>query len=214
MSGSDTMLRELFRGLETTIHERLNLIEQVVKSIDKPKVPLYDNEFIRRIERLEESVAAQADIVPSPDSLLEERLTAVENAITEILRRLDGMRLVPAGVLTPNEHVQQQPSMKRVVVVDVPTSAPALAPTKNYEEPEVVETNLVEDEDEDEQVEEELVEEEQEEEGGELEELEWNGQTYGVDSEGQVYQPDEEGNVDPDHPVGKWNGRKIIFYKH
>jgi hypothetical protein len=204
------MLRELFRGLETTIHERLNLIEQVVKSIDKPKVPLYDNEFIRRIERLEESVAAQADIVPSPDSLLEERLTAVENAITEILRRLDGMRLVP------NEHVQQQPSMKRVVVVDVPTSAPAPAPSKNYEEPEVVETNLVEDEDEDEQVaeEEELVEEEQEEEGGELEELEWQGETYGVDSEGQVYKPDEEGNVDPDHPVGKWNGRKIIFYKH
>ena len=190
MSGSETMLRELFRGLETTIHERLNLIEQVVRSTEKPKVPLYDNEFIRRIERLEELVVCQ----PADTSLLEERLSALEFAMTEVMRRLD-----------------------------TPAPAPSRAPVKE-EEPEVIETNIVVDE-EDEQVveeqeeevaqeeeEEELVEEEEEEEL-ELEPFEWQDETYGKDSENQIYSLDEDGAANPT-PVGKWNGRKIIFYKH
>ena len=57
-----------------------------------------------------------------------------------------------------------------------------------------------------------IQEEDEEEEG--LEELEYNGVTYGKDASNQVYLPDEDGNVDGDSPVGKWNGRKIIFYKH
>ena len=47
------MIRQLFSGLETTLHERLALIEQVLNTIEKPKVALYDNEFVKRIERLE-----------------------------------------------------------------------------------------------------------------------------------------------------------------
>ena len=46
------MIRELFRTLETTLHERLSLIEQILVAVEKPKVPLYDNEFVKRIERL------------------------------------------------------------------------------------------------------------------------------------------------------------------
>ena len=46
------MIRQLFSGLETTLHERLALIEQVLNTIEKPKVALYDNEFVKRIGRI------------------------------------------------------------------------------------------------------------------------------------------------------------------
>jgi hypothetical protein len=83
------MIRELFRTLETTLHERLSLIEQILVAVEKPKVPLYDNEFVKRIERLErqQSQAPMADT-----SYLESRIAALEEQLAATTAEVEELR--------------------------------------------------------------------------------------------------------------------------
>ena len=84
------MIRELFRTLETTLHERLSLIEQILVAVEKPKVPLYDNEFVKRIERLERQVpqmqVSDVSYLESRISALEEQLAATHAEVEELRR--------------------------------------------------------------------------------------------------------------------------------
>lgn len=115
---AEPMIRELFRTLETTLHERLSLIEQILVAVEKPKVPLYDNEFVKRIERLER----MATQVPAPDtsylesriSALEEQLASTHAEVEELERRLARAATLPLplgaakepSVILPDEDVE------------------------------------------------------------------------------------------------------------
>jgi len=99
---AEPMIRELFRTLETTLHERLSLIEQILVAVEKPKVPLYDNEFVKRIERLEHaSTRADTSFLENRITALEEQLAATHAEVEELRRRQElHTRQEPVGVAT------------------------------------------------------------------------------------------------------------------
>ena len=105
---AEPMIRELFRTLETTLHERLSLIEQILVAVEKPKVPLYDNEFVKRIERLERQVpqmqVPDVSYLESRISALEEQLAATHAEVEE-LRRARVVAKEPSVIL-PDEDVE------------------------------------------------------------------------------------------------------------
>jgi len=97
---AEPMIRELFRTLETTLHERLALIEQILVTVEKPKVPLYDNEFVKRIEKLERLIQHQ------DTSYLENRITALEEQLAATNAEVEELRMRPIA-----DPVQKEPSM-------------------------------------------------------------------------------------------------------
>lgn len=105
---AEPMIRELFRTLETTLHERLSLIEQILVAVEKPKVPLYDNEFVKRIERLERQVPQ----MQVPDvSYLESRISALEEQLAATHAEVEELRLARVvakepSVILPDEDVE------------------------------------------------------------------------------------------------------------
>jgi len=104
------MIRELFRTLETTLHERLSLIEQILVAVEKPKVPLYDNEFVKRIERLERQVPQMQSQVPDV-SYLESRISALEEQLAATHAEVEELRLARVvtkepSVILPDEDVE------------------------------------------------------------------------------------------------------------
>lgn len=176
----EPMIRELFRTLETTLHERLSLIEQILVSVEKPKVPLYDNEFVKRIERLERQQSQAVSAAPDT-SYLESRIAALEEQLAATHGEVEELR------------------MRLTTPLGIAREASVILPEEDVEG-EVLE-EVVEEE------EEEAVEEEEE--ALELEPLEYRGVTYYKDAEDNVYGTDEEGTVIPE-PIARWNGTKLV----
>lgn len=183
----ESMIRELFRTLETTLHERLSLIEQILVSVEKPKVPLYDNEFVKRIERLERQQSQANAAVTTDTSYLESRIAALEEQLATTHAEVEEMRM-RASMSRQDPFTATHPKEASIVLP----------------EDDVV---LPEDEVEGEVLEEEVVEEEEE--ALELEPLEYRGITYYKDAENNVYGTDEEGAVIPE-PIARWNGTKLL----
>lgn len=190
---AEPLIRELFRGLETTIHERLSMIEQVLHSVEKPKVPLYDSEFISRIERLERLVASQNSLQnPNDNSLLEERVTALEENLSSLFSDVERMKdSAPSPILPMRTHTVDMLLSGDEKIID---EEPVIEVVENVQEEEIVE------------------EEEEEEKELALEEFEYKGKTYYKDEENQVYEMDEEGDIS--EPIGSWNGKRIIPFSH
>lgn len=199
------MIRELFRSLEATLHERLTLIEQVIQTIEKPKVPLYDHEFVSRIERLETLLRNHftgENTTNVRDSMLEERITALEEQLASTTAELEELKQ------SKQSEVQPQPSIYEDVVdnEEVDVDEEVIEEHEVLEEEEIVQEEEVVEE---EVVEEEVVEEEEEAQELELEEIEYKGRTYYVDGDKNVYTTDDEGDV-VSEPIGTWNGKKIV----
>ena len=178
----EPMIRELFRTLETTLHERLSLIEQILVSVEKPKVPLYDNEFVKRIERLERQQSQAVSAAPDT-SYLESRIAALEEQLAATHGEVEELR------------------MRLTTPLGIAREASVILPEEDVEG-EVLEEVVEEEEEEEEAVEE-------EEEALELEPLEYRGVTYYKDAEDNVYGTDEEGTVIPE-PIARWNGTKLV----
>lgn len=238
MLGSESMsaeplIRELFRSLETTIHERLSLIEQVLHTVEKPKVPLFDTQFISRIERLERLVSAQPSQNTMENSLLEERITALEENLASAFADIERIKEtyfkpiaamhthgvesipMPSPILPLVTHtVDMLLTGDEKVVDEEPVVEVVEDEEEQAEEEEEGEGGVEEQEEEEEEKEEEEGEEEEEEEELSLEEFEYKGKTYYKDSENQVYQMDEEGDISD--PIGVWNETKnrIIPFSH
>jgi len=107
---TEPLIRELFRTLEVTLHERLSIIEQVLSAVEKPKVPLYDNEFVKRIERLEALSKTQtAPVSYSP--FLEDRLTALEEQLVSMHSQLQ--------TLLQNQRMGVSPKMVEEIEAEV-----------------------------------------------------------------------------------------------
>lgn len=173
------MIRELFRSLETTLHERLSLIEQVLNTIEKPKVALYDNEFVKRIERLEHQ---QRHTHGSSD--LEQRIFALEHQ--------SGSRYLEDRIIALEEQLAAT-SAELEAMKNRPTHTPQIPLAEEDVECEVLEEEAEE------------VEVEEEEAGLELEEFQHKGVTYFKDGDNNVYTTDEDGDVLPE-PIARWNG--------
>ena len=180
------MIRELFRTLETTLHERLSLIEQILVAVEKPKVPLYDNEFVKRIERLERLATSPVQVPVPNTSYLESRISALEEQLAATHGEVEELRMRLATV-------QQGP------VGFAQEAASVILPEEDVEG-EVLEEEVVEEE-------EEAVEEEEA--ALELEPLEYRGVTYYKDADDNVYGTDEDGAVIPE-PIARWNGTKLV----
>jgi DNA repair ATPase RecN len=91
------MIRELFSNLKTTLNERLDLITQIINTIEKPKIPLYDNEFVKRIERLEHQQPQSSSFMEERIAALEEQLASTCSELEEVKARLAAKPV--AGVL-------------------------------------------------------------------------------------------------------------------
>jgi hypothetical protein len=219
---AEPLIRELFRSLETTIHERLSLIEQVLHTVEKPKVPLFDTQFISRIERLERLVSAQPSQNVMENSLLEERITALEENLASAfadIERIKETYFKPISAIH-TQGVESVPMPSPILPLVTHTVDMLLTGDEKVvdEEPvvEVVEDEQEQEEEEEQEevIEEEEQQEEEEEEELSLEEFEYKGKTYYKDAENQVYQMDEEGDISD--PIGVWNQTKnrIIPFSH
>ena len=97
---TEPMIRELFRGLESTLHERLALIEQILRAVEKPKVPLYDNEFVKRIERLEQQQQQQQQPPHSLDvSYFNHRINSLELQLSDALDEIETLKKRPFSMI-------------------------------------------------------------------------------------------------------------------
>ena len=179
------MIRELFRSLETTLHERLSLIEQVLNTIEKPKVALYDNEFVKRIERLEHQ---QRHLNSNGSNELEQRIFALEHQSGSryLEDRIIALEEQLAATSAELEAMKNQPTATATATAHIPLPE------------DDVECEVLEEEAE---AEAEVAEEA----GLELEEFQHKGVTYFKDGENNVYTTDEDGDVLPE-PIARWNG--------
>jgi hypothetical protein len=200
---SVAMVRELFRGLESTLHERLSIIEELVrKSVggdgsmeESMQIQRPDPAVLDRLAKVEsQSAKAMDSFRMMIDSM--NHLTHEIALIRESVRVLEASHTASVPVA---EEVQQEIAHREVV--SAPELAEAEAAEAEEEEEEEVEEEL--EEAEEEEVEEEEVEEEQE---LELESFVYkrNGKTYYRDPDNNVYQDDEDGNL-IDTPIGVWN---------
>ncbi len=212
---AEPLIRELFRALEATIHERLSLVENILNTIEKPKVPLYDHEFIRRIERLEQAVnflqMTPPSAAPVPfesgfeKEMLEERIAALEEQLAATCAQVEALEVKNVSVIKPESSVvlvreeDVAEPLEEVAVEEVVEDEEENAPASENEE--VAEEEA-----------EEAAEEEAEEEGAELEldEFPYKGRMFYKDAEDNIYRADDEGEVIPE-PIGKWNGKKIVW---
>lgn len=215
------MVRELFRGLEATVHERLSIIEELLRkplggdgSIEQSmQIQRPDPAVLDRLAKLEsQTTRAMGSFEMMIDSLNSLTFT-VKHLNHEVACVRDSVKILEAShtaSVPVAEEVQQEIAHREAA------GAPELAEAEGAESEKEVDADdeaEEEEEEEDEEVEEEEVEEEVEEEEEEVEEEELelesfvykrNGKTYYKDPENNVYQDDEDGNL-IDTPVGVWN---------
>ena len=202
------MLRELFRGLETTLHERLTIIEEMLRkplggdgSIEQSmQIQRPDPAVLDRLAKVEatsaramESFAMMIDTMNS----LTQNVNKLMNEVSTVRSKILLVEASHTASVPVAEEVQQEIARREAA------AAPELA---EAEAAEVDEHEEEEEEVEEEEVEEEEVEEEEEEQELELESFVYkrNGKTYYKDPDNNVYQDDEDGNL-IDSPIGVWN---------
>jgi hypothetical protein len=213
---SNDMIRELFRGVESTLYERLRIIEDIlVKQRHEGKNPHMEgvekrlHETAEQVNRVEtqtmrhiEDMNRKVDMWMTGMSSLEQRIIEMQQEIRN-KRKVDErpVELVQAQ-LDENKNATIIESNAKVALEKAVRALPTVVETKK--DLVVVEEEEVEEVEEEEEEVEEEVEEEEEEEVEEEEEaltaFEFKGKTYYHDAEYKVYIPDEDGAVSD--PVG------------
>ncbi len=230
---STEVVKELFRNLETTLHDRLKVIEEILSNTKQSVANTSNgaaleeglNKLQRHIESLEEYTMGEVRTLVYNHDMLEKRVELLETntsdhfkkvillieSIEKMQKRMDDEKPVEAAeVEVEIEETQEAALNADIDPVGTETKArTALAKAVEEleeEEEEVEEEEVEEEEVEEEEVEEEEVEEEEvEEEELELEEFEYKKKTYYRDQHNNVYIADEDGCVDPSAVVGIWN---------
>jgi hypothetical protein len=182
----NTLIHSLFRSLETCIHERLVMMEELISGMVKAKEEgggdKKTEELMRQVLDLEERIRLLEKTPTSP------AMATPTNVWIDALKDLE--------IVLPTASTVEQPTYvnieKKAVVEE--------------EDEEVVEEEVVEEEEE-EVVEEEVVEEE-EEEVVELEEITFKGKTYCKDADNNIY--DSAG----EDIIGTWDvTRQRVLFK-
>lgn len=225
---SSEVVRELFRNLEVTLHDRLALIEDL---LSKTRSSTQDPEFLDRLQVVEghlknldeyamgevRTLAFNHDQLERRVELLEgwmrssvETLRTINETVGSLQKRIEDETPVEAAEV----QVEIAQAQEAALNADLDASTTEAKAQKILSKvvqslPEEVEEEEVEVEEvevEEEEVEEELEEEEvEEEEELELEEFPYKGKTYYRDQNSNVYIADDDGCVDPSEIVGIWN---------
>ena len=190
---SSQMIHELFRGLERTIHERLEMIEELVRrgptNVSSPM-------------ESEKRESHDMEVILRGQQYLLSRIDAVE----EELRHLSTEnKRTPLSLIPPHPLVGIE-----VTAPEQINAADSLLLNNSARKQLETSGDLFPAEEEEQEVEEEEEEEEEVEE--ELEEFEYKGVTYYKDTQQNVYTMDEHGELVTD-PIGVWSTtkNKIIF---
>jgi len=193
---SEQLIHELFRGVESVVHERLVIAEDVLQKkqsselAEMVKVQGYkiDN-LSMQLHKLSEQIAILTSLKASQ--------------INHPFIHPDSVAFMPQAPM-PQVPMPQAPMPVAEPILKNVTIGPCVSAIDMAEEEleEVVEEEEVLEE---EVLEEEVeVEEEEEAQEVELEEFIYKKKTYYKDGENQVYQMDSEGNLD-ESPIGMWN---------
>ena len=190
---SSQMIHELFRGLERTIHERLEMIEELVR---------------RGPTNVSSPVESEKRESPDMEGILrgQQYLLSRIDAVEEELRHLSTEnKRTPLTLIPPHPLVGIE-----VTAPEQINAADSLLLNNSARKHLETSGDLFPAEEEAEEEVEEEVEEEAEEE--ELEEFEFKGVTYYKDTELNVYKIDENGELVTE-PIGVWSTtkNKIIF---
>ena len=232
---SAQMIHEMFRGLERTIHERLEIIEEMVRrgALGTTATEPCSDSTSQRLETLErqqrvdnENTQALLSRICRGNQYVVSRIDALEEELRQLRSEKPVGNLIPPHplvgieVVPKKEVVLTEQNPERINEADrllLNSSA-----RKALEEEEDELDGQLEEEVEDElevveevEDEETLVEEvEEEEEAEELEEFEYKGATYYRDGEKNVFMTDEDGELIPT-PIGVWSEvkKRIIIKK-
>ena len=223
---STEVVRELFRNLETTLHDRLKVIEdilsatrQTVNSSNNVNPAVFEeglSKLQKHIESLEEYTMGEVRTLAYNHDMLETRVESLErsmkssiesfltinNTIGMMQKRMNDEKPVEAAEVEAEIEETQEAALNADVD---PVGAESKARAALVKAVEELEEEEEEEEEEEVEEEEEEVEEEVEEEELELEEFDYKKKTYYRDQHNNVYIADEEGCVDPSAVVGIWN---------
>ncbi len=211
LMSAEPLIRELFRALEATIHERLSLVENILNTIEKPKVPLYDHEFIRRIERLEQQMnlfltanhpTPTVNETPFEREMLEERIVALEEQLAATCAQVENLSAIQPAQTSASAPTLVEPAPSIILAREEDVAEPLDAVEEDGVEEVVEEEGEGEEEEED--------EEEDEGESLQVNEFPYKGRMFYKDASENIYGTDGEGEIVPE-PIGKWNGKKIVW---
>ena len=220
---ASSLVHELIRGLENTIHERLAMIEEVVQR--RPVVgaptsaacePRAQDDKYMAMQRAHHYLLQRIDALEDDLSHLRGQLASVRTAPAEEPSLIPSQPLVGMEVIPKKEVVISDPTPEPISHVDrllMNTSARmALEEEEAAEMAEIAEEEAEEEEEEEEEMEGQLDAAEEEEGGEELEEFEYKGATYYRDSDNTVYMADADGAP---CAIGVWSSVKnrIIMKK-
>jgi hypothetical protein len=231
---SSEVVRELFRNLENTLHDRLKVIEDILSNTKhsvsnnaKAEEVLEGLTKLQRyIESVEQYAMGEVRSLAYNHDMLEKRVETMERSMKSVAesfhtindtiammqKRMDDEKPVEAAEVEAEIEETQEAALNADLDATQHESNAKVALVKaveelDEEEEEEVEEEEVEEvevEEEEEEVEEEEVEEEEEEEL-ELEEFTYKKKTYYRDQNNNVYVADDDGCIDASQIVGIWN---------
>jgi hypothetical protein len=193
---STELVRDLFHSLETTLHDRLKVITELLvrSSTTERGSGQVDTAGIERLNSIVADMKKALDeLIPAHDRL-KIRVEMLETSVYPFVDRFANMNL-----LVRDQESSLEDMKKRLSALEVKadTEKPVEAAEAEAEEEAAVQAEV--------EVLEEVVEEEEEEtEEVELEPFEYKGRTYARDASNQVYAVDDEGNAN-DEVIGIWN---------
>ncbi len=188
---SEQLIHELFRGVESVVHERLVIAEDVLQKKQSSELA----EMVKVQGYKIDSISMQLHKLSEQITML---ISIKASQINHPYIHHDSVAFMPQAPMPqapmPQAPMPQAASMSEPVLKNV-TIGPCVSAI-----------DMAEEELEEEVLEEEVEEEEEEEEAQEveLEEFIYKKKTYYKDAENQVYQMDSDGNLD-DSPIGVWN---------
>ena len=199
---SEQLIHELFRGVESVVHERLVIAEDVLQKKQSSELAEMVKIQGYKIDSLSMQLHKLSDLITVLTSLK-------ASQINHPFIHPDSVAFMPQATM-PQAPMPQAPMPHAPMpqAAPMPVAEPVL---KNVTiGPCVSAIDMAEEVLEEEVLEEEVLEEEEEEEVEEeaqeveLEEFIYKKKTYYKDGENQVYQMDSDGNLD-DSPIGVWN---------
>ena len=179
---SEQLIHELFRGVESVVHERLVIAEDVLQKKQSSEL----TEMVKVQGYKIDSLSMQLHKLSEQISIL---TSLKASQINHPFIHPDSVAFMPQA---PMPQAAPMPVAEPVLKnVTIGPCVSAIDMTEEVLEEEVVEEVVVE-------------EEEEEAQEVELEEFIYKKKTYYKDGENQVYQMDSDGNLD-DSPIGVWN---------
>ena len=206
---SEQLIHELFRGVESVVHERLVIAEDVLQKKQSSELAEMVKVQGYKIDSLSMQLHKLSELIAILTSLK-------SSQINHPFIHPDSVAFMPQAPMPqapmPQAPMPQAPMPQAPMPQAPMPQAPMPLAAASMSEPVLKNVTIgpcvsaidMAEEELEEEVLEEEVEEEEEEQEVELEEFIYKKKTYYKDGENQVYQMDSEGNLD-ESPIGMWN---------